>query len=80
MELLFTLGGLIALAIVLYLFMSQRGKRLSWRVKCLILSVLVALLAALWCVIYGPDLWVLIQAGTLIVAGTIASFLSARKE
>ncbi|MGQ3141283.1 hypothetical protein [Rhizobium oryzihabitans] len=47
MDLLFTLGGLIAIANVLYLFMSQRGKRLSWRVKCLILSVLVALLAAL---------------------------------
>lgn len=79
MELLFTLGGLIAIVIVLYLFTSQRGKRLSWRVKSLILNVLVASLAALWCVIYGPDLWVLIQAGILIVAGTIASFLSARK-
>lgn len=79
MELLFTLGGLIAIAIVLYLFMSQRGKRLSWGVKCLILSVLVALLAALWCIVYGPDLWILIQAGILIVVGTVASVLSARK-
>lgn len=57
MELLFSFGGLIAIAIVLYLFTSQRGKRLSWRVKCLILSVLVALLAALWSVVYGPDRW-----------------------
>lgn len=80
MELLFTLGGMIAIAIVLYLFVSQRGKRLSWHVKCLILSVLVALLAALWCIVYGPDLWVLIQAGILIVVGTVASILSARKE
>lgn len=80
MELLFTLGGLIAIAIVLYLFMSQRGKRLSWRVKCLILSVLVASLAALWCIVYGPYLWVLIQAGILIAVGTVASILSARKE
>ena len=80
MELLFTLGGLIAIAIVLYLFTSQRGRRLSWRVKCLILSVLIALLAALWCVVYGPDRWVLIQTGILIVVGTIASILSSRKE
>lgn len=79
MELLFTFGGLIAIAIVLYLFTSQRGKRLSWRVKCLILSVLVALLAALWSVVYGPDRWVLIRAGILIFVGTVVSFLSARK-
>ncbi|HAU78240.1 MAG TPA: hypothetical protein DCW88_22830 [Agrobacterium sp.] len=80
MELLFTLGGLIAIAILLYLFMSQRAKRLSWRVKCLIFSLLVALLAALWCIVYVPELWVLIQAGILIVVGTAASILSARKE
>lgn len=52
MELLLTLGGLFAIANVLY---------------------------ALWSVVYGPDRWVLIQAGILIVVGTVAGILSARK-
>ncbi|CVI63073.1 hypothetical protein CFBP4996_27235 (plasmid) [Agrobacterium leguminum] len=80
MELVFTFAGLLAIAITLYLFLSQRGKHLRWQVKCLIFSVLVCLIAALWCMIYGPDLWVLIQAGALIVLATITGILSSPKK
>ncbi|TKV70741.1 hypothetical protein [Rhizobium sp. AU243] len=80
MELVFTFASLLAIAITLYLFLSQRGKHLRWQVKCLISSVLVCLLAALWCMIYGPDLWVLVQAGALIVIATITGILSSPKK
>lgn len=80
MELVFTFAGLLAIAIMLYVFLSQRGKHLRWQVKCLIFSVLVCLLAALWCMIYGPDLWVLVQAGALIVIATITGILSSPKN
>ncbi|MBB4403013.1 MULTISPECIES: hypothetical protein [Rhizobium/Agrobacterium group] len=80
MELVLTFAGLLAIAIALYLLLSQRGKHLRWQVKCLIFSVLVCLTAALWCAVYGPGLWVLIQAGTLIVLATITGFLSSPKK
>ncbi|NTC45123.1 hypothetical protein G6M82_11005 [Agrobacterium tumefaciens] len=80
MELVFTFGGLLAIAIALYLLLSQQGKHLPWQMKSLVFSVLVCLIAALWCAIYGPDLWVLIQAGTLMVVATIAGILSSPKK
>ncbi|MDK4742549.1 hypothetical protein PH547_27025 [Rhizobium sp. CNPSo 3464] len=79
MELLFTLAGLIAIVVALYVLRSQRGKRLSFKTKCLIFSALVFCMTALWCVVYGPDLWILIQAGAIIVVATLAGLLSSRK-
>ncbi len=80
MELVFTFAGLLAIAVLLYLFLSQRGQRLSWQMKCLIFSLLVSIITGLWCVVYGPDLWVLVQAGALIVVGTVISILSSPKK
>lgn len=79
MELLFTFAGLLAIAIVLYMLFSERGKRLSFKVKCLIFSALVFCMTALWCIIYGPDRWILIQGGVIIVVATLAGLLSSRK-
>lgn len=79
-ELVFTFVGLLAIAITLYLFLSQRGKHFRWQVKCLIFSVLVCLIAALWCMIYGPDLWVLIKPTRFIVVATITGILSSLKK
>lgn len=80
MKLVFIFIGLLAIAIMLYLLLSQRGQHLPWRVKYLISSVLAFLVAALSCAIYGPDLWVLIQAGAMIVVLTIAGILSSPKK
>lgn len=80
MEIVLTFAILLAIAIVLYLFVSRQGKHLPWQVRSLIVSALVCLTAGLWCAVYGPDVWVLIQAGALIVLGTITSILSSSKN
>ncbi|WP_172691174.1 hypothetical protein [Rhizobium rhizogenes] len=79
MELLFTLAVLVAIALALYILLSPRGKRLSFKTKCLIFSALVFCMTALWSVVYGPDLSILIQAGLIIVVATLAGLLSSRK-
>ncbi|SCB49537.1 hypothetical protein [Rhizobium multihospitium] len=79
MELLFTLAGLVSIVVALYILLSQRGKRLSFKVKCLIFSALVFCMTALWCIVYGPELSILIQAGVIIVVATLAGFLSSHK-
>ena len=67
MEVALLVAGLLAIVIVLYMFLSVPGKRASTKVKCLIFSVLVALMTALWCAVYGPDFWVMVQAAVIIV-------------
>ncbi|WFU07352.1 hypothetical protein QA648_36330 (plasmid) [Rhizobium sp. CB3171] len=79
MELLFLLFALGGIAFALYMPLSQRGKRLSVKVTCLIISVLIFCATALWCVVYGPELWILIQAGVLIVVVAIGGLLSSGK-
>lgn len=78
MELLFTFAGLAAIVLALYILFSQRGKRLSFKIKCLMFSALVFCMTALWCVVYGPDLWIIIQSGIIIVIATLAGLLSSR--
>ncbi|QND44444.1 hypothetical protein HB780_01185 (plasmid) [Rhizobium lusitanum] len=80
MELLFTFAGLVAIAVALYILLSQRGKGLSFKVQCLVFSALVFCLTALWCVVYGPELWILIQAGVIIAVSTLAGLLASRKS
>ncbi len=79
MELLFTFAGLGAIALAFYILFSQQGKGLSFKVKCLIFSALVFCITALWCIVYGPELWILLQAGVIIVVATLAGLSSARK-
>lgn len=79
MELLLTLVIVLAIALVFYIFSSQGAKRLSLRVKCLIISSMIVCVAALWCVVYGPNLWILIQAGIIIVVAALVGLLSSRK-
>ncbi|CAN7716325.1 hypothetical protein LJR251_005904 [Rhizobium rhizogenes] len=79
MELTFTLAGLLAIVLTLYMMLSPRGKSLSFKIKCLIFSVIVFCLAALWCVVYGPEKWFMIQAGVVIVVATLIGLLSSRK-
>lgn len=78
-ELTFTLAGLLAIVLALYMMLSPWGKSLSFNIKCLIFSAIVFCLAAFWCVVYGPDKWLLIQAGTIIVVATTAGLLSSGK-
>jgi hypothetical protein len=80
MELLFTFAGLLVIAVALYILLSQRGKRLSFKVKCLIFSALVFCMTALWCIVYGPELWILTQAGVIIAVATLAGLLASRKS
>ncbi len=80
MEVALLVAGLLAIAIVLYMFLSAPGKRLSTRVKCLVFSVLVALMTALWCAAYGPDFWVMVQAGVVIVIAAVIGLISSSKE
>lgn len=79
MGLVFSLAAFIAIAAALYMMWSSRGKSLTTNLKCLIFSTLVFCAAALWCVVYGPDKWVLIQAGVIIIIATLAGLLSLPK-
>ena len=77
MEVALLVAGLLAIVIVLYMFLSVPGKRASTKVKCLIFSVLVALMTALWCAVYGPDFWVMVQAAVIIVVAADVGLLSS---
>jgi hypothetical protein len=79
MELAFTLAGLLAIVLAPYMMLSSWGKSLFFKIKWLIFSAVVFCLAALWCVVYGPDKWLLIQAGVLIVVMTPVGLLSSGK-
>lgn len=79
MELVFTFAVFLALALGIYLIFSPRAKSFSTKSKCLIFSAIIFCLAALWCLVYGPDKWVLIQAGAIIVVATLAGLLSSPK-
>lgn len=79
MEILMFIVGLLSIAAVFYVFFSEGGRRLSVKVQMLVTSVIIALMTALWCVVYGPDRWVLIQAGIVLVIATGACLLSSRK-
>lgn len=80
MEIIFTTAVFFALILSLYMLFSQRGKSLPMKLKCLVFSAVVFFLAALWCVVYGPDKWVLMQAGVIIVLASLAVHLSSRKR
>jgi hypothetical protein len=80
MELLFTFTGLVAIAVAFYILLSRRGKGLSFKVKCLISSAVVFCMTAAWCIVYGPELWILIQAGVIIAVATLAGLLASRKS
>ena len=77
MEVALLVAGLLAIVIVLYMFLSVPGKRASTKVKCLIFSVLVALMTALWSAVYGPDFWVMVQAAVIIVVAAAVGLLSS---
>ena len=79
MELLLTLAGFVAIAIAVYVLFSQSGKRHSFKIKCFIFSGLVFCMTALWSIVYGPDIWILIQAGIIIVVATIGGLFSSGK-
>jgi hypothetical protein len=80
MELVLFFAGLLAIAVALYMFLTKPGNLLSTKLKGLVCSVLIALFTALWCIVYGPDLWILVQAGAIIVALTAAGLLSSPKK
>ncbi|NTF91445.1 hypothetical protein G6L46_30215 [Agrobacterium rhizogenes] len=79
-EVLFLLVALAAIFLVLRTFKSDWHRKYSSRMTMLLFSVITLCAATLWMIVYGPDIWVLVQAAVIIALCAAAGFLSDDKS
>jgi amino acid transporter len=79
-ELLFLLVALAAVFLVLRTFKPDWRRKYTSRMTLLLFSVMTVCAAALWTIVYGPEIWLLAQAAIVVVLCTAAGLLSDDKS
>ena len=79
-EVLLLLVGIAAIVLVFRRMKADRQRKLSSRMTMLLFSVMTVCYVALWTIVYGPEMWVIIQAAVLVALFTLVGFLSDDKS
>lgn len=79
-EFLFLLVGLAFIVIVFRRIKADRQRKSPSRMTMLLFSVIAVCAVALWTIVYGAEMWVLIQAAIIIVLFTLLVLFSDDKS